>query len=133
MSKGTNEPATKEDFRKLQEAIRALQDDTRILMEEFGKVWQWKADMDEWRGDIDEWRGDIDEWRGDIDEWRGGLDERLATWKQEIIDHFDLVAENIRHDLVSANREEIELLKDGLKSHDRRIHTLEHASGLAAA
>lgn len=46
-------------------------------------------------------------------------------WKNEVMGHFDLVAENIRHDLTGANRDELESLKNTTKSHERRIKALE--------
>jgi hypothetical protein len=96
----------------------ATKDDIRMLMEEFGKMWIWKSDMDDWRKEVDE--------------QFVTMREEMKLWKTELKDHFDLVAENIRHELVSANREEIEVLKDGHKENKRRIIALEQAVGLAA-
>jgi hypothetical protein len=45
--------------------------------------------------------------------------------KDEILRHFDLVVETIRHDLLGANRDEIESVKDRvgrLKRHTGLIH-----------
>lgn len=78
----------------------------------------------------------------------GKLYDATERWKQEIIDeldiriehqfekhfdrrmgeikyYFDIAVENIRYDLVHANREEIEVLKDRSKNHERRIVVLE--------
>ena len=82
-----------------------------MLMNEFGKMWQWKANVDNQFVDL----------RADMEKW-----------KKELKDHFDLVAENIRHDFRAANREEIEVLKDGHKENRGRIVALERATGLAA-
>lgn len=56
----------------------------------------------------------------------------LQVFKEEIIHHFDLVLENIRHDLEGANRDEIEVLKDAKVDHGNRITKLEQAVGLRA-
>lgn len=96
----------------------ATKDDIRMLMEEFGKMWQWKANVD----------GKFEE----VDVRFNDLEEKMELWKKELKDHFDLVAEQIRHDFVAANREEIEVLKDGHAEHGKRIIALERATGLAA-
>lgn len=96
----------------------ATKADIALLMGEFGKMWQWKVDVDGWRKEVDGRFGD--------------LEEKMEKWTKELKDHFDLVAENIRHDFASANREEIDVLKDGHKGHEKRILTLEHVAGLAA-
>ena len=62
----------------------------------------------------------------------GKMYDAQERWKTELKEHFDLVAENIRHDFASANREEIDMLKDGHKGHEKRILTLERTAGLAA-
>ena len=64
--------------------------------------------------------------------WKEEMKHEMEQWKKELKDHFDLVAENIRHDFASANREEIDMLKDGHKGHEKRILTLERTAGLAA-
>jgi len=64
--------------------------------------------------------------------WKDDILAANPRWKNEIIDHFDLLIENIRHDLTSANREEIELLKDARANHETRIGALERAVGLPA-
>ncbi len=53
-------------------------------------------------------------------------------WKDEILRHFDVVVENIRHDLAGANRDEIQSLKNGHADHQRRITTLERHAGIVA-
>lgn len=62
-------------------------------------------------------------------------DEILAAnkgWKDEIIRHFDVVVEDIRHNLEGANRDEIEVLKDSKADHEKRISRLESHVGLVA-
>lgn len=53
----------------------------------------------------------------------GELERRL---KSDILRHFDLTVETIRHDLLGANRDDIETLKD-------RVGRLEHHTGLVAS
>lgn len=80
-------------------------------------------------------KGDIRMLKDDIQmimEQLGKMYDAQERWKTELKEHFDLVAENIRHDFASANREEIDVLKDGHKGHEKRILTLERAAGLAA-
>ena len=54
------------------------------------------------------------------------LEENLKEWKEEIKRHFDVVVEDIRHDLQGANRDEIESTKD-------RVTRLEQRAGIAPA
>jgi len=51
--------------------------------------------------------------------------EDLKEMKEEIFHHFDFVVENIQHDLKSANREEIVVIRDKLDDHESRIKDLE--------
>ncbi|MBI3332278.1 hypothetical protein HYZ99_04990 [Candidatus Peregrinibacteria bacterium] len=49
----------------------------------------------------------------------------------EVMRHFDVRLEEIRHDLKGANKDQIEVLKDHDQDHQRRIVRLEHATGVA--
>ena len=92
-----------------------------MLMEEFGKMWIWKGEVEELFGDL----------KGEISH----INKEMSHMKGEIMnvrDHVDVVVENIRYDLQSANREAIEVLKDRSKDHGKRIGVLEQAVGLAA-
>ncbi|MDB4978945.1 MAG: hypothetical protein JWM56_1131 [Candidatus Peribacteria bacterium] len=53
----------------------------------------------------------------------GDMKGEIHIWKQEIMEHFDLVAENIRYDVQGANKDEIEGIKD-------RVLRLEQHTGL---
>ena len=55
----------------------------------------------------------------------GDLYSANERWKDEIIEHFDLTVEHIKHEMSSANREEIEVLKD-------KVKIIEEHVGLAA-
>jgi hypothetical protein len=85
-----------------------------MLMEEFGKMWQWKGQMDDRFESLEE------------------QIEQLVIGQRDIKEHFDVVAENIREDFRSANREEIEVMKDTQKRDGKRITVLEQAVGIAA-
>ena len=50
--------------------------------------------------------------------------------QEETHRHFDLSVETIRHDLLGANHDEIEVLKDARKNHDKRIVVLEEHAGI---
>jgi len=50
----------------------------------------------------------------------------MKNMKDEILRHFDLTVETIRHDLLGANRDEIGVIKD-------RVTRLEKHTGLVAA
>jgi hypothetical protein len=54
-----------------------------------------------------------------------GLEQRLAEHEDRIKRHFDVTVEAIRHDLLGANRDEIEAIKD-------RIAPLEQHMGLVS-
>lgn len=45
----------------------------------------------------------------------GMLYDANQRWKSEIMEHFDLTVENIRHDLQGARRDEIESIKDDVQ------------------
>lgn len=52
--------------------------------------------------------------------------------KEEVKHHFDFVIENLRHDLLGAGHDEIEVLKDARKDHEHRIKRLETHAGIVA-
>jgi len=54
-------------------------------------------------------------------------------WTDDLKIHFDVAVENIRHDLLAANKEEIESLKDRSGQHHRRIERLEMQAGINVA
>lgn len=75
--------------------------------------------------------------KGDLDLLRESLEgrmqrqaERFEAWKDEIIRHFDVIAEDLRHDLLGAHHDEVELLKDAREDHERRIRRLEQSTGV---
>jgi len=54
-------------------------------------------------------------------------------WKDEIMNHFDVVAENMHHDLLGAHKDKIGVLSDRSEKHEKRIAKLEQHTGLIAA
>lgn len=61
------------------------------------------------------------------------MQRQLANAKQEFVaevkQHFDVVVENIRHDLEGANRDELSLVRNTLGNHEKRLQHLEHFVG----
>ena len=53
------------------------------------------------------------------------LYDDMKQWKDDVMGHLDVVAENIRHDLKGASRDELESLKDTTTKHEKRIEALE--------
>jgi len=76
----------------------ATKEDIRLLMEEMGKLYDRVVQSE----------------------------ERLQEWKQEIVDEFHVVAEDLRHDLFG-------ITKDQLAGHEDRIVRLEKHTKLIAA
>jgi len=62
------------------------------------------------------------------------LYDAIERWKGEILSevkqHFDVVVEQIRHDLLGANRDEIDVLKDRTNANESRILRLEVHAGI---
>lgn len=59
----------------------------------------------------------------DLNDLRKELKTDMGEMKEEILRHFDVVAEDLRHDVMGANRDEVELIKD-------RVTKLERHTGL---
>ncbi|MDD5041932.1 MAG: hypothetical protein PHX87_06160 [Candidatus Peribacteraceae bacterium] len=57
---------------------------------------------------------------------RREMQKEMQHMRDEILRHFDLTVETIRHDLTGANRDEMETIKD-------RVTRLERHTGLVAA
>jgi hypothetical protein len=55
----------------------------------------------------------------------GNLYVASERWKEELKEHFAVAVEHIRHELLAAKREKIELLDDRTKRHEKRIERLE--------
>jgi predicted RNase H-like nuclease (RuvC/YqgF family) len=61
------------------------------------------------------------------------LERRFDEVKEEMKRHFEVVVEQLRHDLIGARHDEVEVLKDKSHEHERRITRLERFNGLTAA
>lgn len=53
------------------------------------------------------------------------LEGKMDAKTEEILRHFDIVAEDIRHGALGANRDEIEVLKDRIGDHEVRLQVVE--------
>jgi ElaB/YqjD/DUF883 family membrane-anchored ribosome-binding protein len=60
----------------------------------------------------------------------GKLYDANERWKDELKDHFDLVIENVRSELLRARHDKVELLDDRTKNLDRRVSRLEVRMGV---
>lgn len=68
--------------------------------------------------------------KGDVFDAVDGLRDEMKQWKDEIIHHFDVVAENIHRDVAGANRDEISALQDKVRHHDTDIATIKQKVGI---
>jgi hypothetical protein len=55
----------------------------------------------------------------------GRLYVAMAKWKEELKEHFDLTAENIRYDLIGTHKDKISVIDDRTIDHEKRISHLE--------
>ncbi len=92
--------------------IPATKSDIKLLMDELGKLY----DANE------RWKDEL------ADKTQRGQLLAVTETKQ----HFDLTVEQIRHDLLAANREQIELQRDRIDGHENRITRLEQHAGYVA-
>ena len=58
------------------------------------------------------------------------VEEGMAAMEERLMRHFDLTVETIRHDLLGANKDRIELHRDKLTDHEGRLVRLERHAGL---
>ncbi len=84
-----------------------------------------KGDLEDLREDL---QADIFKVTDRIDTRMEGMEQSIDTkmeqWKDEIVRHFDVVAENIHQDVAGANRDEISMIKDKVQHHDADIAIL---------
>jgi predicted nucleic acid-binding Zn-ribbon protein len=81
----------------------ATKNDIAMLMDEIGKLY------------------DANE------KWKDEILEANEKWKDELKKHFDVIAENIHHDMLKG------ALNDKVEQHEDRIQNLEQHTGLIAA
>jgi len=111
--------------------IITLKSDVCILKQDVGTL---KSDVTILKSDFSSLKSDVSSIKTEIqllNDAVRNLYDANKEWKDEIIRHFDVVAENIRHDLLGANRDEIEVLKNSKSDHEQRIVHLEKRAGIA--
>jgi len=59
-----------------------------------------------------------------MEKWKNELHMDMTIWKTELKDHFDVVVENLRHDMIGTH-------KDKIQNHEDRIVRLEHHARIA--
>jgi len=64
--------------------------------------------------------------------WKNEILEHMSKWKEEMHRHFDVVAEELRHDVLGAINDDKPSTDNRLANHDRRISRLERHAKLAA-
>ena len=106
MSKETSPPATKADIEALMESIGNLYQAHERWMN------QHLTGQEEFRDEI-------------LKSVRRNRTESVDEMKR----HFDVVVEDIRHDLVGANRDEVVSLRNSRVDHEQRLLRLERYIG----
>ena len=101
MADNLDEPVTKRDLKREIDGLRT----------------ELKADIADVRTEL----------KSDIDR----LETGLAVMKAEIIKEFNVVAENIRKDVATANRDEISQLNDRVKKNAGRLDHVEERLGIS--
>jgi hypothetical protein len=109
MSKETNPPATKADIEALMDSIGKLYESNDRWMKQLLTV---------------------------NEHFQTQILESIRRNKMEAVEemkrHFDVVVEDIRHDLLGANRDEVIRLQNAKVDHDQRLLRLERSVGFAA-
>ena len=49
----------------------------------------------------------------------------MIQWKDDIKTHFDIVIENLRHDMIGTHKDKISVIDDRTIDHEKRIRRLE--------
>lgn len=107
-----SKPATKDDLKKEIGGLRSeLKQDLAYVQTEL------KQDLADVRTEL----------KVDIDR----LETRIGDMKSEIIKHFNVVAENIRKDVATANQDEISLIDDRVKRNSGRLDRVEKQLGIS--
>ena len=97
---------------KPNDSVPATKSDIKLLMAELGKLYDA-----------------TERWK---DELADKSQRQQVLSVSEMKQHFDLTVEQIRYDLLAANREQIELLRDRSEGHENRITRLEQHAGYVA-
>ncbi len=67
----------------------------------------------------------VEEFKDEITGEMTNMKGEMRQHKEDIKNHFDITVENLRSDLLDANKDGISLCKDTLNNHDHRITRLE--------
>lgn len=101
----------------------ATKADIEALMESIGKLYE---SNERWMKQLLEAN----------EKFRDELLESMGRFKTDTVDeitrHFDVVVENIRHDLIGANRDEVVSLTNAKVDHEQRLLRLERTVGFCA-
>ena len=130
MTTDMSAPATKKDLalveQRVQKEICFLKEDVSGLKQDVSGL---KKDVSGLKVELSEFKREMRDFREETDGRFNRLEQRLyafeihvGEWKDELKLHFDAAVEIIRHDLRSANREEIENIKDRVTRLERREH-----------
>lgn len=88
----------------------ATKADIALLMQEMGKLYdanyRWKEELKEY-----------------VTRWKIEMMEKMDKWKDDLHRHFDVVAEDMRHDVFGINNDRFEV-------HEDRIRRLERKAGI---
>lgn len=109
MSKETNPPATKADIEAMMDSIGKLYDSN--------ERWMNQLLTDNKRSE---------------DEILKSVRRNKIEAVEEMKRHFDVVVEDIRHDLLGANRDEVISLRNSKVDHEQRLLRLERSVGFVA-
>lgn len=75
-------------------------------------------------------KADITKLDGRITDLASAFDSKLMNFAEEIKRHFDVIAEDLRHDVMGANRDEVSSIMDKQQDHSGRIEHLEKLAGM---
>lgn len=60
-----------------------------------------------------------------------GLRGEMKEMEERILQHFDVVAENIHRDVAGANRDEISAIQDKVRQHDADVIAIKQKIGIS--
>lgn len=108
-------PATKADIQDLDRQV--IQLDTKV------------DGLDKKIGQLDT---RVDQLERRLTEVASSFDSKLMNFAEEIKRHFDVIAEDLRHDVIGANRDEVLSIVDKQQQNSDRIRHLEQLAGMPA-
>jgi archaellum component FlaC len=124
MAQDMSAPATKEDIGLLMEQMGTFEDRMGTFEDKMGTMEDRMGTMEDRMGTMEDRMGTMEDRMGTMEGKVGSLERKFEVWKEEVKEHFNLVAENLRYDLVG-------IYKDRTEDHEHRIKRLERKTGLA--